>query len=335
MSNAQNTCPMINLACNYMGLKLRNPLIVGSSGLTNAVENIVEIERNGAGAVVLKSLFEEQISNASNNITSRGTALYQESEDYIRNFSRPEDLKDYLDLVRKAKQTVSIPVIASINCITDSGWISAAKQIEEAGADGLELNISVSPSDSAKEVGDNEKTTFQIIEKVLNEVTMPVAVKVSYYFSNLTRTLQTLSQTGIKGMVLFNRFYSPDFDIEREKVKTTFVFSTPSDIAISLRWIAMLSPLVKCDLCASTGVHDGTGLVKQLLAGASAVQVASVLYKKGFREIVTLIDYLENWMDRHGYSSLADFKGKLAGAAGENPAPNERVQFMKHFSGIE
>lgn len=326
---------MIDLACNYMGLKLRNPLLVGSSGLTNAVENIVEIERNGAGAVVLKSLFEEQIHNAGDQVTSRGTALYQESEDYIRNFSRPDDLKEYLDLISKAKQSITIPVIASINCITDSGWVSSAKQIEEAGADGLELNISVSPSDSEKEAADNEMTYFRIIEKVLKEVTIPVSVKVSYYFTNVSKMMLALSQTGVKGLVMFNRFYSPDFDIEREEVKTTFVFSTPSDIAISLRWIAMLSPLVKCDLCASTGVHDGAGLVKQLLAGASAVQVASLLYKKGFMEIATLIDYLENWMDRHGYTSVGDFKGKLAGSALLNPAPNERVQFMKYFSGIE
>lgn len=318
-----------------MGLKLRNPLIVGSSGLTNAVENIVEIERNGAGAVVLKSLFEEQIHNAADPVLSRGAALYQEPEDYIRNFSRPEDLNGYIDLIRKAKKSVSIPVIASINCISDQGWVSYAKKIEEAGADGLELNISVLPSDPEKKGTDNEKTYFRITEKILKELTIPVAVKVSYYFSDLAKTLNKLSKTGIKGMVLFNRFYSPDFDIEREEAKTTFVFSTPSDIAISLRWIAMLSPIVKCDLCASTGVHDGTGLVKQLLAGARGVQIASVLYQKGFMEIASMIDYLENWMDRHGYRKLDDFRGKLAGSALVNPASNERVLFMKHFSGIE
>lgn len=335
MFNAQNRCHMINLECNYMGLKLRNPLIVGSSGLTNALENIVEIERNGAGAVVLKSLFEEQIHHATGSGVSRGTALYQEPEEYIRNFSRPDDLNGYLDLIRKAKKSVKIPVIGSINCISDAGWVSYAKKMEEAGADGLELNISVSPSDIEKESADNEKTYFSITEKILKEVSIPVAVKVSYYFSNLAKTLTVLSQTGIKSLVLFNRFYSPDFDIEREEVKTTFVFSAPSDIAISLRWIAMLSPLVKCELCASTGVHDGAGLVKQLLAGARAVQIASVLYKKGFKEIASLIDYLENWMDRHGYRSIDDFRGKLAGSAAGNPAPDERVQFMKHFSGIE
>ncbi len=326
---------MINLECNYMGLKLRNPLIAGSSGLTNAVENIVEIESNGAGAVVLKSLFEEQIHNAADSVLLPGATLYQEPEDYIRNFSRPDDLTGYLDLIRKAKKSVSIPVVASIHCISDLGWVSYAKQIEEVGADGLELNISVSPSDPEKEGADNEKTYFSIAEKILKELTIPIAVKVSYYFSDLAKTLNLLSQTGIKGMVLFNRFYSPDFDIEREEAKTTFVFSTPSDIAISLRWIAMLSPIVKCDLCASTGVHDGAGLIKQLLAGARGVQIASVLYQKGFREIASMINYLENWMERHGYRTLDDFRGKLAGSALVNPASNERVLFMKHFSGIE
>jgi len=326
---------MINLECNYMGLKLRNPLIAGSSGLTNAVENIVEIERNGAGAVVLKSLFEEQIHNATDPVFLRGAAFYQEPEDYIRNFSRPDDLNGYLNLIRMAKKSVSIPVIASVNCISDLGWVSYAKQIEDAGADGLELNISVLPSDPGKEGTDNEKTYFSITEKVLKEITIPLAVKVSYYFSDLAKTLNLLSQTGIKGLVLFNRFFSPDFDIEREEVKTTFVFSTPSDIAISLRWIAMLSPIVTCDLCASTGVHDGTGLVKQLLAGAHGVQIASVLYQKGFLEIASMIDYLENWMERHGYRTIEDFRGKLAGSVAINPAAYERVLFMKHFSGIE
>ena len=264
-----------------MGLKLRNPLIVGSSGLTNAVENIVEIERNGAGAVVLKSLFEEQIHNADPAL-SRGAVLYQEPEEYIRNFSRPDDLNGYLDLIRKAKKAVAIPVIASINCISEHGWVTYARQIQEAGADALELNISVLPSDPDREGAENEKTYFTIAEKILKAVTMPVAIKVSYYFSDLAKTLAMLSATGVNGLVLFNRFFSPDFDIEREEPRSTFVFSTPSDIAISLRWIAMLSPMVKCDLCASTGVHDGTGLVKQLLAGARAVQIASVLYQKGF-----------------------------------------------------
>jgi len=191
--NAQNRCYMINLECNYMGLKLRNPLIVGSSGLTNAVENIVEVERNGAGAVVLKSLFEEQIHNAADPVTLRETALYQEPEDYIRSFSRPDDLKGYLDLIRKAKQTVTTPVFASINRISDTGWVSSAKQIEEAGADGLELNISVLPSDTEKEAADNERTYFRITEKILKEVTIPVAVKVSYYFSDLAKTMNALS----------------------------------------------------------------------------------------------------------------------------------------------
>ena len=158
---------------------------------------------------------------------------------------------------------------------------------------------------------------------------------ISYYFSSLAKTVTQLAWKDIKGIVLFNRFFSPDIDIENFEVKTSNVFSSPSDIAISLRWIAMLSAHVKCDLAASTGVHDGTGLIKQLLAGAKAVQIASVLYKKGFKEIQSMLEELENWMDRKNYNTIEQFSGKMSIAKAENPAAYERVQFMKHFSGIE
>jgi dihydroorotate dehydrogenase (fumarate) len=173
------------------------------------------------------------------------------------------------------------------------------------------------------------------VQKVLEVVKIPVALKISYYFSSLAKTVTKLSWTGVKGIVLFNRFFSPDIDIEHLEVKTTNVFSTPSDIAISLRWIAMMSAHVSCDLAASTGVHDGKGLVKQLLAGAKAVQIASVLYKKGFKEIEQMLETLENWMERKNYTRLDDFIGKMSVAESQNPAAYERVQFMKHFSGIE
>lgn len=328
---------MVNLECNYMGLRLRNPLIVGSSGLTNAVENIIEIERNGAGAVVLKSLFEEQIHYGSshNIIQDEYANPYPEVEDYIMNYTCENDLTSYLNLIRETKKAVNIPVVASINCVSDAEWVSYAKQIEKAGVDGLELNIAVLPSNPHKEGSENEKTYFRVTEKVLREVNIPVALKLSYYFSGLAKTFNMLSLTGIKAIVLFNRFYSPDFDIERQEVKSSFVFSSPSDIAIPLRWVAMLSPNLKCDIAASTGVHDGTGLIKQLLAGANAVQIASVLYKKGFHEIGSIINYLENWMDRHNYRSIDDFRGKLGSSSIANPASFERIQFMKHFSGIE
>jgi len=328
---------MINIESRYMGLHLRNPIVAGSSGLTNSVENIIEMEKNGIAAVVLKSLFEEQIQNSASHTIMQGEYInqYPEAEDYIRNYSAENDVTNYLRLIESAKNSVSIPIIASINCITNSEWTDYAKKIEAAGADGLELNVAVLPSDPNKESSENEQVYFDITRKVVKELNIPVAIKLSYYFSGLAKMLTNLSWTGIKALVLFNRFYSPDIDIEHEEVKSSFVFSTPSEIALPLRWVAMLSPLVECDIAASTGVHDGTGLIKQLLAGANVVQIASVLYQKGFREIGSMTEQLENWMDRHNYRNIDDFRGKLSIAKTENPAAYERIQFMKHFSGIE
>lgn len=328
---------MVNLETKYMGLSLRNPIIASSSGLTNAVENIIELEKNGVGAVVLKSLFEEQIHQAASHTIMQDeyANLYPEAEDYIRNYTTENDVSRYLTLITEAKKAVQIPVIASVNCVSDSEWVSFAKKIEEAGADALELNISVLPSNPSKEGKDNEALYFKIVEHVREQINIPVAVKLSYYFSGLAMMLNKLSWTGIDGLVLFNRFFSPDIDIEHEEVKSSFVFSAPSDLALSLRWVAMMSPIVKCDIAASTGVHDGQALIKQLLAGAKAVQIASVLYKKGFQEIEKMLDTLESWMEKHNYNCIEDFRGKLSVDKAENPAAYERIQFMKHYSGIE
>lgn len=328
---------MVNLETTYMGLKLKNPLIVGSSGLTNSVENIKEIARFGAGAVVLKSLFEEQINNAASLTISQQLEAnsYPEAEDYIRNYTRGNDVATYLDLITQSKKEVDIPIIASINCVTNSEWVNFAKLIEKAGADALELNIFVLPSDPRGTTAKNESVYFDIAERITKVVNIPVALKISYYFSSLAEMVIKLSWTDIKGIVLFNRFFSPDIDIEQLEIKSSNVFSNPSDISTSLRWVAMLSSRVHCDLAASTGVHDGNGLIKQLLAGAKVVQVASVLYKKGFQEIETMLDTLSGWMERKNFSNIADFVGKMSVEEAKNPAAYERVQFMKHFSGIE
>ncbi len=328
---------MINTESQYLGLKLRNPIIAGSSGLTNSVENIIELEKNGIGGVVLKSLFEEQIHNSASHTLMQDEFMnqYPEAEDYIRHYTAQNDVNNYLRLIEKAKQAVSVPIIASINCINDEEWIDYARKIEAAGADALELNIAVLPSDPDKEGCNNEHIYFDIARKITETLHIPVSLKLSYYFSGLAHTMIKLSWTGIKGLVLFNRFYSPDIDIEHEEVKSSFVFSNPAEIALSLRWVAMLSPFVKCDIAASTGVHDGTALIKQLLAGATAVQIASVLYQKGFQEIGSMLEQLESWMDRHNYHSIDEFRGKLSVNKAENPAAYERIQFMKHFSGIE
>lgn len=328
---------MANLSTSYMGFNLKNPIIVGSSGLTNSVENIIEIEKNGAGAVVLKSLFEEQINHMINKtMHNQGDTFgYPEADDYISNYTRDNDIDVYLKLIKGAKEAVDIPVIASINCVSSADWISFASKMQEAGADGLELNIFILPSDPKRDAAQNEAVYFDIIEKVKKEVTIPVAIKISSYFSGMANMALKLSWTGIKGMVLFNRFFSPDIDIDNFKVTATNVFSHPEELAMSLRWVAMLSSRLHCDVAASTGVHDGPAVIKQLLAGAKAVQIASVLYKKGFGEIGGMLKDLEAWMDKHNFESLDDFVGKMSIKEIENPAAFERVQFMKHFAGIE
>ncbi len=328
---------MVNLATTYMGLKLKNPIIIGSSGLTNSVENIKEAAANGAAAVVLKSLFEEQIHHsASHTLQQNETGnYYPEAEDYIRNYTRHNDVDNYLKLIRDSKKAVDIPIIASINCVSSHEWIEFAHKIEEAGADALELNIFILPSDPHRDGDDNEKIYFEILEKLTKTIKIPIAVKISYYFSSLSKMALKLSWTGISGIVMFNRFFSPDIDIEKFEIKATNVFSQPSELSVSLRWVAMLSTKVHCDIAASTGVHDGKSVIKQLLAGAKAVQVASVIYKKGFKEITLMLDELEEWMTRHNFSTVDQFIGKMSVKEADNPAAYERVQFMKHFSGIE
>jgi dihydroorotate dehydrogenase (fumarate) len=328
---------MVNLETTYMGINLKNPIIVGSSGLTNSVENIMEIEKNGAAAVVLKSLFEEQISHSASSTLMQNEFgnYYPEAEDYVKHYTREADVERYLDLITQVKSSVDIPVLASVNCVSDSEWVEFAKKIEAAGADGLELNVFVLPSDLTKEGVENESVYFDIVKSIKKTVNIPVALKISYYFSALARTINSLSWSGIDGLVMFNRFYSPDFDIESMEVKPSYIFSNPSDLSLSLRWVAMLSDHIKCDIAASTGVHDGRALIKQLLAGAKAVQIASVLYKKGFKEIGSMLETLENWMERKNFTNIEQFNGKLSLKNTENPAAYERVQFMKHFSGIE
>jgi dihydroorotate dehydrogenase (fumarate) len=326
---------MVDLSTEYLGMKLKNPVIAGSSGLTNSVKSIKELEENGAGAVVLKSIFEEEIAFEYEDILkeaeSKGYNLDQ--FDYYDYKIKEDNIDKYTTLINESKKNVSIPVIASVNCVYSHEWLAFASQLEKAGADALELNMFFLPSDFERTSEEKEKAYFQIIEQVQKAVNLPIALKISYYFSNLGPMIQKLSNTGISGLVLFNRFFSPDFDIDKFEVKSSNVFSAPSDLSISLRWIAIMAARVNCDLAASTGVHDGVALIKQLLAGADAVQVASTLYENGKGRIGEMLKTLEEWMAGKGYGSLSDFKGKMSQAKSSNPAAYERVQFMKYFGG--
>jgi len=328
---------MVNIQTTYMGLTLNSPVIIGSSGLTSSLENIKEFEKRGAGAVVLKSLFEEQIRFEINNTASHEVSsnFYPEAIDYIANYSHDYRVSEYLKLIRNAKSSVSIPIIASINCISSDEWTSFARKIEEAGADAIELNIFILPSDPSLGADQTEKMYFSILEEVKKQVKIPIALKISYYFSGLAKMALKLSWAGAKGIVLFNRFYSTDINIDTMKVVATNVFSSPNEIYNSLRWVAMLSDRLYCDVCASTGIHTSDGLIKQLLAGAKAVQIASTLYKNGFGRIDEMNAGLKAWMEKHNYEKTEDFIGLMSFKKAENPAAYERVQYMKHFAGIE
>lgn len=327
---------MSDLSTTYMGLKLRNPVIVGSSGMTESVKGVKKAADAGAGAVVLKSLFEEQIRNESGYAINSNEQqyYYAQAEDYIRNYTRGNDLKKYLDLISGSRNTVDIPVIASINCVTSSEWMDFAVQAQRAGADGLELNMFMLPSDPSRNSGQNEQVYLDVLEKVTKMVSIPVAAKISYYFSGLANMVGKIASTGIRGLVMFNRFFSPDIDIETFEVKSSNIFSTSDELALPLRWVAMLASRVPCDIAASTGIHDGSALIKQLLAGAKAGQVASVLYRKGHSAIGSMLEELDAYMERHNFSSLDEVIGKMSFDRADNPAAYERMQFMKYFSGI-
>jgi dihydroorotate dehydrogenase (fumarate) len=344
---------MENLNTSYLGLKLKNPLIAGSCGLTNSVSHIKELASQGVGAIVIKSLFEEQINIESENaiksdegniktFTSASDKLfgkriydYDEAYSYIFDYAKTNTLDKYLAFLREAKSSVDIPVIASINCVSNQNWHSFAKKIQDTKVDALELNIYILPSDWRRSGEDNERIYFDIIREIRNFVDIPVSVKIGYYFSSLAQSVQKLSESGIKGLVLFNRPYNTDFDIDKIGVSHGPVFSSNDEYTHTLRWISILSGHVKCDLSASTGVHGYKAFIKLLLAGAQTVQVASALYKEGFEVIPDILRNTIEWMKIQKFENIDSFRGKLSKTNLENPAAIERVQFMKLYSGIE
>jgi len=325
---------MVDLKTNYLGLNLNNPIIIGSSGLTDSAEKIKNLEQNGAAAVVLKSLFEEEITLEYEKIVSEEAPKRYKDEflDYLDYRIKEENIKNYISLISDAKKAVDIPVIASVNCASRHEWTNFAKELQEAGADALEVNLFVLPTDINKSAEDHEKLYFEVVEHLLDKIKIPVALKISYYFSNLALMIKKLSETGIKGLVLFNRFYSPDIDLEKMQVTTTNVLSHPDELAIPLRWISIMSNRVGCDLAASTGVHSGDAAVKQILAGANAVQVVSSIYNNGPEKIQNMLKDIKKWMIAKEYQTLEDFRGLLSQAGSGNPSLYERVQFMKYFS---
>lgn len=325
---------MVDLHTNYLGLSLKNPIIVGSSGLTDSPEKIQKLADNGAAAVVLKSIFEEEIMHEYEKIVAEESSSRYKDEflDYLDYRIREDNISKYISLIGQAKKAVDIPVIASVNCSSKHEWTNFAREFEKAGADALEVNLFLLPSDLSKKPEESEKLYFEIIDRLKEHVSIPIALKISYYFSNLALMIQKLSQSGINGLVLFNRFYSPDFDINKMEVTTTNVLSHPDELAISLRWIAIMANRVGCDLAASTGAHTGEAVIKQLLAGASAVQVVSTIYNNGPEKIQNMLKDIKKWMIANNFEKIDDFRGKMSQSASSNPSVYERVQFMRYFS---
>lgn len=323
----------MDISTSYMGLKLKSPIIVGSSSLTENIENSKAYEKAGAGAVVLKSLFEEQIlHDVDEQRLNNMYGSFNDQEYYAMYYSKKHNLTQYINLIKKNKDALNIPVIASINCVSADEWIAYAKMIQDAGADALEVNLFLLPADVHVSGIEKENTYFDIIEKISNAVSIPFSLKISYYFSGLANFIYRLSETKASSVVLFNKFYSPDVDIEKEKVISGDVLSCKELNTMTLRWIGILYNKVNIELTASRGIYNGEQVIKNLLVGAQAVQIVSAIYKKGPKVIESMIHDLEDWMFRHNYNSIEEFRGKASQKNIKKPVLYERTQFMRYFS---
>lgn len=319
------------LKTTYLGLELNSPVIAGSSNFTSKVESVVEAEAAGAGAVVLKSLFEEQIVSMASALSAN--EAFPEADDYLQYYTRTNTVQSYLELISRSRSRVGIPVIASINCFSPKGWIDFAVDIEKAGASALEVNIFFMPVDMHQTGTQAEELYFRIINELKNKISIPVSVKIGFRFSNLLNFTWQLYNHGADGVVLFNRFYEPDFDINNLSVIPATVLSNPVEKRYVLRWVGMVSAMkTDLEISASTGVYTGEDAVKYILAGAKTVQVCSALYKRGFTVITEINEFLKKWMAGKEFKRVSDFRGKLNYRNIEHPALFERSQFMKHYS---
>ncbi len=323
----------MNLETTYMGLKLKNPLVLSSSPLTRDVGMIRRLEDAGIAAVVCHSIFEEQLAHEALELDRRlrqGTESYAEALSY---FPEPEDFKlgpeAYLDLIRLAKKAVKIPIIASLNGHTEGGWTSYARQVEQAGADAIELNVyflATHPDTSAEDV---EKNYEAIVRAVRSSVKIPVSVKLSPYFSALTHFAKRLDAAGADAMVLFNRFYQPDIDLDTMEVVPNILLSNSYDLRLPLRWIAILHGRIKASLAATSGIHHGEDVVKMILAGADVVMLCAALLERGVDHVSTILRGMEDWMADHGYDSVSAMKGVMSQQSCAHPEAFERANYMK------
>ena len=320
----------------YLGLNLNSPIIAGSCGLTADIDNLCKLEQYGAGAVVLKSVFEEQIiyDIKRNTHVYAPVGNYGDSYEYIAQHVADDSLSKYFSLIREAKKRLTIPVIGSINCFSHENWLTYAKQFQDAGCDALELNMALMPFETSLSTDDVERTFSNIVQSLKKSVTIPISIKVGTYFTDLAKFMQQLSWTGIRGITMFNKSMQIDVDVEAERLCNADSLTHPGELYNTLRWTAILSRKLRCNLCATTGVANGLDVAKLLLAGATTVQVASCLYRNGLEYMKTLNDELKGWMERKGYEGIDQFRGKLAMKPSDKASMLMRTQFMNYFAEI-
>jgi len=322
---------MAGLETIYMGIPLQTPLIVAASSISSKIDRIKTAEQAGAGALVIRSLFEEQImfdALKMEDDLAVGSESFSEALTYFPQLQHGE-ADEHLMWIEKTRAEVKMPLIASLNATSPGAWTRYAKQLESTGVDGLEINVYAVASDPDQNGADIEGALYQIVEAIKGEVKIPVAVKLSPFYTSTANVATELDTRGVEALVLFNRFLQPDIDIETETLKNEMVFSTPEEMKLPLRWIALLYGRIKADLALSTGVHSGLDAAKVLLAGATVVQTASALLKNGIPYLSTMLRELEGWMDGRGYDNLESFRGKMSQREVDDPFIFERAQYIK------
>lgn len=327
---------MVDLSASYLGLKLKNPVVVAPTPLTEQLGNILRMEDAGAGAVVLHSLFEEQIAIESQHLDatlSAGTESFAESLSYFPDMNHYNlGTEGYLEIIRKAKQAVNIPIIASLNGVSTGGWIRYAKEMEQAGADALELNIFFVANDSNLSSEQVEEMYTSLVSHVRASVKIPVAVKLAPFFSAMANMGKRLDQAGADGLVLFNRFYQPDFDLETRDVKTTLSLSSPYELLLRIHWVATLYGQVKADLAVTGGVHSAQDVLKAMMAGAKVAMIASAILKNGIGHIEKVLADLRAWMEENEYESIRQMQGSMSRQNVADPGAFSRANYMKVLS---
>ncbi|MHB8134508.1 MAG: dihydroorotate dehydrogenase-like protein [Anaerolineaceae bacterium] len=324
---------MTSLSTNYLKLKLKNPLIASASPLSKKLDNIKRLEDAGIAAVVMYSLFEEQITHESNALDyflNRGTESFAEALTYfpeMDNYNIGPD--NYLELITKIKSHVEIPIIGSLNGVSSGGWVEYAKKIEQAGADALELNIYYIPTETKISSGELEIAQIELVSDVRSKISIPLAVKLSPYYSALPNFAERLVNSGANSLVLFNRFYQPDIDINTLEVNPSLELSNSYDLRLPLRWVAILYDRIKADLALTSGVHNEQDVIKAMMAGANVVEMASELIENGPKRIPEILQGIENWLVEYEYKSIDQMRGSMSHKSVSEPAAFERANYMK------